>query len=67
MHKDTTELAKLLRDEGSDLISLLSNQDDLRMVQSKGGGSFIVRHLPEEWGKVPSGFESYNDIEDLQD
>ena len=37
------------------------------MVRSEGGSGFIVRHLPEGWGKVPSGFQSYNDIEDLQD
>ena len=37
------------------------------MVQSEGGSGFIVRHLPEVWGKISSGFESYNNIEDWQD
>ena len=67
MQEYTTELAELLRDKGTDIISQLSNQDKLRMVRSKGGTSFVVRHLSEGWGKVPSGYESYNDVEDLQD
>ena len=65
--KDTTDLAEQLRDEGTDLITQLTNLDDLGMLQSKGGNSFLVRHLPDGWGNVPSGFESYHDIEDLQD
>ena len=67
LHKDTSELAELLKDEGTDLIFLLSNQDKLRMIRSEVGRGFILRHLQEGCGKLPSGYESYNDIEDLQD
>ena len=67
MLKYTTDLAEQFIDEGIDIITQLSNQDDLIMLLSRGGNSFLVRHLPEGWRKVPSGFESYQDIEDLQD
>ena len=45
----TTELAELLRDKGTDLISQLRNQDEFRMVRSEGRSSFVVRHLYEGW------------------
>ena len=65
MLKDHATLAEQLRTEGDELISMLSNLDDQRMLRSKGGNGFLIRHLPVGWGKVPSGFESYHDIEDL--
>ena len=37
------------------------------MAWSEGGDGFIIRHLVDGWGKVPSRFESLNDVEDLQD
>ena len=49
--KDTAVLAELLRDECSDLISLLSNQDKLRMVRSEGGNGFYCNTLAQRMGK----------------
>ena len=63
MLKDHATLAEQLRTEGDELISMISNLDDQIMLCSEGRNGFLIRHLPEGWGKVPSGFESYHDIE----
>ena len=43
--KDHATLAEQLRKEGDELISMLSNQDDQRMLCSKGGNGFLIRYL----------------------
>ena len=61
------EITTLTQSKGNGFIGKLKEPQKKNMVRSEGGDGFMYRHPSNGWRKVPTGYESLNDVEDLQD